>query len=74
MARGEKIMMFFSNKCKCNCEWNVTRESINTRTVITNTFDSIVDILISAGLIVETNEKSNQFVYKTKTYKVKKVK
>jgi len=42
--------------------------------VITNTFDSIVDILISAGLITETNEKSNQFVYKTKTYKVKKVK
>ena len=67
-------MIYFHNKCKCNCELNITRESINTRMVVTNTFDIIVDALISAGLIVETNEKSNQFVYKTKTYKVKKVK
>lgn len=66
--------MFFNNKCKCECEYNTVRTLRNANDYAESVHRSIFDLLIEAGVLVETDSKVGLIKYYDKKYKVKKVK
>ena len=67
-------MIYFHNKCKCNCEYNATKLNYMSKEYTDKLVKQLALVLVEAGILVETDSKVGLIGYDDKKYKVKKVK
>ena len=67
-------MIYFHNKCKCDCEYNAVRTLRNANDYTESVHRGIIDLLITAGVLVDAGDRRGEIRYEDKYYKVKKVK
>ena len=67
-------MLYFHNKCKCDCEYNATNLNYMSKEYTDKLVKQLALVLVEAGILVETDSKVGLIGYDDKKYKVKKVK
>ena len=64
----------FSNKCKCNCEYNFIKAQSASFDYTKRMIESLASVLVDAGILIETNAAVGLVTYDNKKYKIKRVK
>ena len=67
-------MIYFNNKCKCDCEYNASVLQHLSKEYTDGLVKQFASVLIEAGILVETSDLVGLVKFEDKKYKVKKVK